>query len=138
MTLQEGQRVQLAADIRLTEWVAVADGPSTGPSADPSAPTGTVAGSPSLAAGTPGTVDRVVTRDEQSPEAGEYLRLSSLLDSYGHEMPPASRQQLEEKVGSLEPAWTAYQEQRLRATVRVRFDNGFILDDAPEHIFTPA
>ncbi|MET9700884.1 hypothetical protein ABZY31_28770, partial [Streptomyces sp. NPDC006529] len=53
-------------------------------------------------------------------------------------MPPASGKQLEEKVAALEPDWAAYQAQRLRATVRVRFDNGFILDDADEDLFTGA
>lgn len=129
MTLHEGQRVRLAADTRLTEWVATTDG-CGGAAA--------VAGSLSLAAGTPGVVERVVTHDQQSPEAAEYLRLKSLLDAFGHAMPPASGKQLEEKVAALEPDWAAYQAQRLRATVRVRFDNGFILDDADEDLFTGA
>ncbi|MER5726739.1 hypothetical protein ABT084_00045 [Streptomyces sp. NPDC002138] len=130
MPLEAGQRVKLAVETRLTDWVAMtADSPGSA---------GTPAGSLSLAAGTPGTVERVVEHDEQSREAAEYARLKSLLDSYGHEMPTGSRKQLEEKVASLEPHWTAYEEQRLRATVRVRFDNGFILDDAPEDVFTSA
>ncbi|MEV6955553.1 hypothetical protein [Streptomyces sp. NPDC051183] len=123
MTLKEGQRVELAADTRLTELLSV---------------TGAVAGVLSLAAGTEGTVERVVEHDEQSHEVREYLRLKSLLDAFGHEMPTASKRQLEEEVGSLEPAWIAYQEQRGRVTVRVRFDNGFVLDDAHENLFAPA
>lgn len=53
-------------------------------------------------------------------------------------MPEASRKQLEEKVASLEPAWTAFQEQKVRVTVRVRFDNGFVLDGAHEELFDSA
>nr|WSX53630.1 hypothetical protein OG409_34740 [Streptomyces sp. NBC_00974] len=128
MALKEGQRVKLAADTRLTDWVAVAGDPSTSP--------GNVAGSLSLAAGIEGTVERVVEHEHQSVEAREYERLKSLLDAFGHEMPPESKRQLEEKVGSLEPEWIAYQEQRLRVTVRVRLDNGFILDEAREDVFT--
>ncbi|MGW6708130.1 hypothetical protein ACWGDE_25005 [Streptomyces sp. NPDC054956] len=130
MMLREGQRVMLAADTRLTDWFATTE--------DPSASARTVAGSLSLAAGTEGTVVRVVQHDHQSPEAREYERLKSLLDSFGHEMPAESKRQLEEKVGGLEPEWIAYQEQRDRVTVRVRFDNGFILDDADEDVFTQA
>ncbi|MBT2470049.1 hypothetical protein J7E97_19755 [Streptomyces sp. ISL-66] len=129
MTLKEGRRVKLAADTRLTDWVATAgDGASS---------TGSVAGSLLLAAGIEGTVERVVEHEHQSEGAREYERLKSLLDAFGHEMPAGSKGQLEEKVGSLEPEWIAYQEQRLRVTVRVRLDNGFILDDADEGVFTP-
>lgn len=130
MTLKEGQRVRLAADTRLTDWVAMTQ--------DPSAPAGTVAGSLSLAAGTEGTVVRVVEHDLQTQESREYERLKSLLDAFGPQMPTESRRQLEEKVTGLEPAWIAYREQRLRVTVRVRFDNGFILDDAHEEVFAAA
>ncbi|MFB7462520.1 hypothetical protein ACFCZ1_03245 [Streptomyces sp. NPDC056224] len=130
MTLKEGQRVKLAADTRLTNWAAM-----TG---DSSTSTGTVAGSLSLAAGTEGTVERVVEHHHQSREVSEYERLKSLLDAFGSEMPTESRRQLEEQVGSLEPEWIAYQQQGLRVTVRVRLDNGFILDDTHEDAFTPA
>lgn len=128
MTLKEGQRVKLAADTRLTDWAAM-----TG---DSPASAGNVAASLSLAAGTEGTVDQVVEHEHQSEGAREYERLKSLLDAFGHEMPTESKRQLEEKVASLEPEWIAYQEQRLRVTVRVRLDNGFILDDAHEDVFT--
>ncbi|CAM5304039.1 hypothetical protein SAVIM338S_00490 [Streptomyces avidinii] len=128
MTLKEGRRVKLAADTRLTEWAAV-----TG---DAPASPGNVAGSLSLAAGIEGTVERVVAHEHQSDGAREYERLKSLLDAFGHEMPTGSKKQLEEKVTSLEPEWIAYQEQRQRVTVRVRLDNGFILDDADESVFT--
>ncbi|MCX5380477.1 hypothetical protein [Streptomyces sp. NBC_00091] len=128
MTLKEGQRVKLAADIRLTDSIAMADGSSA--SAVP------VAGFLALAAGTEGTVERVDEHRHESQEVREYLRLKSLLDSFGHDMPPESRRQLEEKVGSLEPEWIAYQEQKLLVTVRVRFDNGFVLDETHEDVFT--
>ncbi|OEJ30556.1 hypothetical protein [Streptomyces subrutilus] len=127
MALKVGLRVQLAADTRLTGAVAVTEDSAT---------EGAVAGFLSLAAGTEGTVERVVEHRHQSQEVREYERLRSLLDSFGHDMPAGSRKQLEEKVASLEPEWTAYQEQGPRVTVRVRFDNGFILDDAHEDLFT--
>ncbi|MFJ7265629.1 hypothetical protein ACIQV3_03010 [Streptomyces sp. NPDC099050] len=130
MTLQEGLRVRLAADTRLTDWVAMTE--------DPSGSAGAVVGSLSLAAGTEGTVVRVVEHDRQTAESREYERLKSLLDAYGAGMPAESKKQLEEKVAGLEPAWTAYRADPLRVTVRVRFDNGFILDDAREDVFHPA
>ncbi|WP_183064530.1 hypothetical protein [Streptomyces sp. gCLA4] len=132
MTLQEGQRVRLAADLRLAGTVRTAkDGP---------ADEDTVVGSLSLASGTAGTVERVdAPRErEQSHEVREYVRLKALLDDFGHQMPPASRRQLEEQVTSLEPAWTAHREHGPRVTVRVRLDNGFVLDDARADAFTPA
>ena len=50
-----------------------------------------------------GTVERVDEHHrQQSHEVREYLRLKSLLDDFGHQMPPASRKQLEEQVGALE------------------------------------
>ncbi|MFB6809223.1 hypothetical protein [Streptomyces sp. NPDC056387] len=130
MTLKEGQRVKLAADTRLTDWAAITQDSPNGP--------GAVAGSLLLAAGIEGTVERVVEHEQQSQGAREYERLASLLDAFGRDMPPASRKQLEEQISSLEPEWTAYQEQRRRVTVRVRFDLGLILDDAQEDVFTAA
>lgn len=130
MTLNEGRRVRLAEDVRLTDWVAMTEGPSD--------PAGAVAGSLSLAAGTEGTVVRAVEHDLQTPESREYERLKSLLDAFGTGMPAESKKQLEEKVAGLEPAWIAYRAEPLRVTVRVRFDNGFILDDAQEDLFAPA
>ncbi|MFJ9078320.1 hypothetical protein ACIRO3_24255 [Streptomyces sp. NPDC102278] len=123
MTFKEGRRVKLAADTRLTDSIEVS---------------GLVVGFLSLAAGTEGSVERVVEHREQSDGVREYERLKSLLDSFGGEMPEASRKQLEEKVGSLEPEWVAFQEQGPRVTVRVRFDNGFVLDEADAGVFTPA
>ncbi|MFH9069009.1 hypothetical protein [Streptomyces alboflavus] len=124
MTLEAGQRVVLAADTRLTDSVEVS---------------GVVVGFLSLAAGTGGTVEQVVVHQKESDDGvREYERLKSLLDSFGGQMPTESRRQLEEKVGSLEPAWTAFQERVPRVSVRVRFDNGFILDGAQEDVFVPA
>ncbi|MEU0401127.1 hypothetical protein ABZ318_12910 [Streptomyces sp. NPDC006197] len=129
MTLKEGLRVKLAVDLRLGRVVPAGEDP---------AEEGAGAGFLALAAGTEGTVERVDEDRPQSQEVREYERLKSLLDDFGHQMPPGSRRQLEEQVGSLEPAWTAYRERRLRLTVRVRFDNGFVLDDAPGDLFSTA
>ncbi|MET9378593.1 hypothetical protein ABZX98_31410 [Streptomyces sp. NPDC002992] len=129
MTLKEGQRVRLAADLTLAELVAPADESPTSPER------GSGAGFLALAAGVEGTVERVSEHRHQSQEVREYERLTSLLDDFGHQMPPGSRRQLEEQIGSLEPAWTAYQERKLRVTVRVRLDNGFVLDGAPGDVF---
>ncbi|MZD08741.1 hypothetical protein GTW43_27215, partial [Streptomyces sp. SID5785] len=98
---------------------------------------GTVLGVLSLAAGTEGTVERVTEDVTASAEVGEYERLRSLLDSYGDTMPPGSRKQLEEKIGALEPAWTAFREQGPRVTLRVRFDNGLVLDGSSQDAFVP-
>ncbi|MFE5516285.1 hypothetical protein ACFQ9Q_00970 [Streptomyces virginiae] len=125
MTLSEGLRVRLTEDLMLTGSVTAAGE--------------AVAGFLALASGAVGTVERV---DEHQPQSGEdvreYERLKSLLDSFGHQMPEGSRKQLEEKVASLEPAWIAFQEQKVHVTVRVRFDNGFVLDGAHEELFTSA
>ncbi|MFD9617623.1 hypothetical protein ACFWB2_10090 [Streptomyces virginiae] len=125
MTLNEGLRVRLTEDLTLTGSVTAAGE--------------AVAGFLALASGAVGTVERV---DEHQPQSGEdvreYERLKSLLDSFGHQMPEGSRKQLEEKVASLEPTWIAFQEQKVRVTVRVRFDNGFVLDGAHEELFTSA
>lgn len=123
MTLKAGQRVVLARDTRLTDSAEVS---------------GVVVGFLSLAAGTGGTVEQVVGHQDESDDVREYERLKSLLDAFGGEMPTESRRQLEENLGSLEPAWTAFQEQAPRVSVRVRFDNGFILDGAHEDVFVPA
>ncbi|MGW6924597.1 hypothetical protein ACWGA9_25460 [Streptomyces sp. NPDC054950] len=131
MTLNVGQRVRLAAELRLAGAVT--------PAEEPPEETGAFAASVALAAGTEGTVERVDEHHrQQSHEVREYLRLKSLLDDFGHQMPPESRRQLGEQVGALEGEWAAYQRQMLRVTVRVRLDNGFVLDDAPEEAFTSA
>ncbi|MFI1681855.1 hypothetical protein [Streptomyces sp. NPDC020607] len=123
MALEAGQRVVLAADTPLTDTAEVS---------------GVVVGFLALAAGTVGTVEQVVGHQDESDDVREYERLKSLLDAFGGEMPTGSRKQLEEKVGALEPAWTAFQERAPRVSVRVRFDNGFILDGADEDVFVPA
>lgn len=123
MTLQEGRRVKLAAELRLTDLIEAA---------------GTPVGILSLAAGVEGTVERVVEDGSQTAEVREYERLKSLLEAYGDGMPPESRKQLERQVDSLEPAWTAFQEQGPRVRVRVRFDNGLVLDSSPQDVFVTA
>lgn len=131
MTLEEGQRVKLAADLRLTGSVVPAEDYPTARDAG--------AGILYLASGTEGTVERLRGHDrQQSEEVREYERLKGLLDAFGHQMPPGSRNQLEEKVTALESAWTAYQEDKLRITVRVRLDNGFVLDGVHEDVFSSA
>ncbi|MFG3343575.1 hypothetical protein ACGF1Z_00740 [Streptomyces sp. NPDC048018] len=130
MTLNVGQRVRLATELRLPGAVTLAGEPSEEP--------GAFAASLALAAGVEGTVERVDERHrQQSHEVREYLRLKSLLDDFGPQMPPASRAQLEEQVGSLEGEWAAYRRRVRHVTVRVLLDNGFVLDDAPQEAFTP-
>ncbi|MGE7384828.1 hypothetical protein ACQKM2_04890 [Streptomyces sp. NPDC004126] len=131
MTLKEGRRVTLTADIGLADALAAADGSG--------APPVPVAGFLALAAGTAGTVERV-DRVERREGHGvrEYARLKSLFDSFGHAMPEGSRRQLEEQLAALEPEWTAHQELGPGVTVRVRFDNGFVLDGTPADLFADA
>ncbi|MFE5618114.1 hypothetical protein ACFQ69_05465 [Streptomyces sp. NPDC056470] len=133
MTLNEGRRVRLAAELTLT-------GGLTGPPVsvqETEASAVAVTGSLALAAGVEGTVERVDSyATEQSHEVREYVRLTSLRDDFGHQMPPGSRGQLDEQIASLEPAWQAHLRQKDRVTVRVRLDNGFVLDGVPEHLFT--
>ncbi|MCT4351528.1 hypothetical protein M5362_00075 [Streptomyces sp. Je 1-79] len=131
MTLNEGGRVRLAAEVRLSGSPVWAEDSAAGGDA--------VAGSLSLAAGTEGTVERVDSRPkEESHEVREYIRLTSLLDDFGAQMPPGSRGQLEDRIASLVPTWQAHERQRDRVTVRVRLDNGFVLDGVPEDLFTTA
>ncbi|MFD0366401.1 hypothetical protein [Streptomyces sp. NPDC059071] len=130
MTLEDGRRVRLATELRLTGSVEPVGGPAD--------TAGVVAGFLSLAAGTEGTVERAEEHArEEGPDVREYVRLKSLHDDFGSQMPPGSRKQLEEQIGSLEPAWIAFQQARPRVTVRVRFDNGFVLDGADAALFTP-
>ncbi|WP_241845352.1 MULTISPECIES: hypothetical protein [Streptomyces] len=130
MTWTEGRRVRLAADLRVGGAVTLAE--SAPAEAD------TSVGTLFLAAGTGGTVVRVDRLEKApGPDVREYERLHALLADFGHQMPPGSRQQLVEQVAALEPAWTAYQEEQPRATVRVRLDNGFVLADAREDLFAP-
>ncbi|AXE24742.1 hypothetical protein C0216_15925 [Streptomyces globosus] len=131
MELEEGVRVRLAADLGLAGSVTAAGGSAV--------EAGAAAGFLVLAAGCEGTVERVDEHvREPGPQVREYERLTSLLDSFGTQMPPASRRRVEEQAGALEPEWAAWQQDRRRVTVRVRFDNGFVLGDAPAGLFTPA
>ncbi|GAA1173614.1 hypothetical protein F4556_007090 [Kitasatospora gansuensis] len=122
MTLTKGRRVRLAADIGLADAV-------TGT-------TGAVVGFLSLAAGTEGTVERVDGLLPEPEEVREYRRLKALLDDYGHTMPTESRKRLESQIDALQSEWSAFQERGISVTVRVRFDNGFVLDGAHEHVLT--
>ncbi|MFJ2931689.1 hypothetical protein ACIO8G_02865 [Streptomyces sp. NPDC087219] len=127
MTLTVGRRVQLAVELALTGQVALA-GESP---AEPAAAVGFLA----LAAGTEGTVEAVDDDRRESEEVREYARLKSLLDDFGHQMPPGSRAQLEEQIAALEPVWIAYQEAEIPVRVRVRLDNGFVLHDTAGDVF---
>lgn len=131
MTLSMGQRVRLTADLRLAGSVT--------PAVETPDETEAFAASLALGAGIQGTVEGLDEEHRQpGHEVNEYLRLKSLLDDFGHGMPPASRQQLEEQVGSLEEEWIAYQRRILSVKVRVRLDNGFVLDGVPEEVFESA
>ncbi|MFF1873667.1 hypothetical protein [Streptomyces sp. CB03911] len=122
MTLEEGRRVRLAEDLGIGEAVAGEHG--------------AVVGFLALAAGTEGIVERVDGELPQRAEVREYQRLKALFEDYGHTMPAASRERLEAQLAELEPEWTAYLEQGERVTVRVRLDNGFVLDGAHQDILT--
>lgn len=115
MTLVEGRRVRLAVELALGGASEGEDGP--------------VVGSLLLGTGIEGTVQRVA---EVPPpvEVREYERLRSLFEDYGHTMPAESLRRLEEELAELEPHWRAFREQGARSSVRVRFDNGFVLDAA--------
>ncbi|MFD8142831.1 hypothetical protein ACFV3D_07110, partial [Streptomyces sp. NPDC059708] len=73
-----------------------------------------------------------------APAVLEYERLTSLLGDYGHTMPAESRKRLEEEVAALEPEWRAFREHGGRVTVRVRLDNGLVLDEVDEDVLSPA
>ncbi|MCX5214340.1 hypothetical protein OG689_34620 [Kitasatospora sp. NBC_00240] len=122
MTLEEGRRVRLAEDLGIGEAFA----------GEP----GAVVGFLSLGAGIEGTVERVDGELPQSEDVREYQRLRALFEDYAHTMPVASRQRLEAQLAGLEPEWTAYRERGARVTVRVRLDNGFVLDGAHQDILT--
>ncbi|MFF2045286.1 hypothetical protein ACFVVX_33215 [Kitasatospora sp. NPDC058170] len=122
MTLEEGRRVRLAEDLGLGEAIA----------GEP----GAVVGFLSLGAGIEGTVERVDGELPESEEAREYRRLKALSEDYGHTMPVASRERLEAQIAALEPEWAAHRERGKRVTVRVRLDNGFVLDGAHQDVLT--
>lgn len=123
MTLKEGRRVRLAEDLGIGEAV-------TG---EP----GAVVGFLSLGAGIEGTVERVDGELPESHEVSEYRRLTGLFEDYGHTMPEASRKRLAEEIAALEPQWAAFREQGRRVTVRVRLDNGLVLDGAHQDVLVP-
>lgn len=123
MTLEEGRRVRLTEDLGIGEAVA----------GEP----GAVVGFLSLGAGAEGTVERVDGELPETREVREYQRLKALFEDYGHTMPVASRQRLEAEIAALEPEWTAYRERGSRVTVRVRLDNGFVLDGVHQDVLTP-
>jgi hypothetical protein len=123
MTLEEGRRVRLAQDLGIGEAVA--------------GETGATVGFLSLGAGIEGTVERVDGELPEGEEVREYQRLKALFEDYGHTMPEASRERLEGQIAALEPEWAAHQERGSRVTVRVRLDNGFVLDGAHQDILTP-
>ncbi|MFC5668121.1 hypothetical protein ACFP3U_34790 [Kitasatospora misakiensis] len=127
MTLEEGRRVRLAEDVGIGEAVAGESG----------AVPGAVVGFLSLRAGIEGTVERVDGVLPESREVLEYQRLKALFDDYGHTMPAASRERLEAEIAALEPEWTAHQERGKRVTVRVHWDNGFVLDGTHQDVLTP-
>ncbi|MFJ9770361.1 hypothetical protein ACIRVF_03860 [Kitasatospora sp. NPDC101157] len=124
MTLEEGRRVRLTADLGIGEAL----------SRDPGAGTGTVVGFLSLGAGTEGTVERVDGELPESEEVREYQRLKALFDDYGHTMPEASRERLEAQIAALEPEWTAHRARGTRVTVRIRLDNGLVLDGVHQDV----
>ncbi|PBC71179.1 hypothetical protein BX265_5774 [Streptomyces sp. TLI_235] len=123
MTLEAGLRVRLAEDLGIGEAVA----------GEP----GAVVGFLSLGAGIEGTVERVDGELPESEEVREYQRLKALFEDYGHTMPEASRKRLEAEIAALEPQWAAHRERGNLVTVRVRLDNGFVLDGAHQDILTP-
>ncbi|MFB7470289.1 hypothetical protein [Kitasatospora sp. NPDC056184] len=121
-TLEEGRRVRLAEDLGIGEALA----------GEP----GAVVGFLTLGAGMEGTVERVHGELPQSQEVREYQRLKALFEDYGHTMPEASRERLAAEIAELEPRWAAYQGQGRRVTVRVRWDNGFVLDELHQDVLT--
>ncbi|GAA2745910.1 hypothetical protein [Kitasatospora cinereorecta] len=123
MALEEGRRVRLVADLGIGEAVA----------GEPGAAVGFL----SLGAGLEGTVERVDGELPESEAVREYQRLKALFEDYGHTMPAASRERLAAEIASLEPAWAAHRERGRRVTVRVRFDNGFVLDGAHQDVLAP-
>ncbi|MGW5002236.1 hypothetical protein ACWEP8_31735 [Streptomyces hydrogenans] len=130
MTLTRGLRVRLAVDLRVAGTVTEAGDPAEEPAA--------VAGALLLGEGTEGVVERVDAPEEPRPDpaAAEYERLSSLLESFGAQMPAASRERLEEQVRDLEPAWEAFRGRRPVVTARVRLDGGLVLERVRGDVLT--
>ncbi|MEV7120907.1 hypothetical protein [Kitasatospora griseola] len=118
MTLVAGVRVKLVADVEL------------GDASGSGEPVGVLL----LGAGVEGTVEHVVGEVAAPEEVREYERLRALHDDYGHTMPAESLKQLESEIAKLVPHWEAFQVRGPRSSVRVRFDNGLVLDGADEAV----
>ncbi|MFD9686392.1 hypothetical protein ACFXPX_28345 [Kitasatospora sp. NPDC059146] len=88
----------------------------------------------SLGAGAEGTVERVDGELPESEGVREYQRLKALFDDYGHTVPEASRERLVAQLAALEPEWAEHRERGRRVTVRVRLDNGFVLDGVHQDV----
>ncbi|MEU3396735.1 hypothetical protein [Streptomyces filamentosus] len=134
MTFTRGLRVRLAVDLRVAGTVTVAGDPAGDPDGEPEA----VAGALLLGAGAEGVVERVDEPEEPRPDprAAEYERLASLLESFGAQMPAASRERAEEQVRELAPAWEAYRGRRPVVTARVRLDGGLVLERVRTDVLT--
>ncbi|MFF6787891.1 hypothetical protein ACFY9C_02330 [Streptomyces filamentosus] len=134
MTFTRGLRVRLAVDLRVAGTVTVAGDPAGDPDGEPEA----VAGALLLGAGAEGVVERVDEPEELRPDprAAEYERLASLLESFGAQMPAASRERAEEQVRELAPAWEAYRSRRPVVTARVRLDGGLVLERVRTDVLT--
>lgn len=129
MTLEEGRRVRLTADLGIGEAFTR----EPGEPGNPGGP-GTVVGFLSLGVGAEGTVERVDGELPESEEVREYQRLKALFDDYGHTMPEASRERLEAQIAALEPEWATHRAHGSRMTVRIRLDNGFVLDGVHQDV----
>ncbi|MGW4817110.1 hypothetical protein ACWEPB_36450 [Kitasatospora cineracea] len=121
MALVEGQRVRLVEDLTLGGASAGKDGPLVGVLL--------------LGAGVEGTVVRVTGELPPPGEVREYERLRALFEDYGHTMPAESLRRLEAQLAELEPHWREFEARGPLSSVRVRFDNGFVLDDADGAVF---
>ncbi|WP_254897661.1 hypothetical protein [Kitasatospora sp. NA04385] len=122
VALVEGERVRLVEDLALGGASAGEDGP--------------LVGFLLLGAGVEGTVVRVTGELPPPEEVREYERLRALFEDYGHTMPAESLRRLEAQLAELEPHWREFGAAGPRSSVRVRFDNGFVLDDADAAAFT--
>ncbi|MGW4384821.1 hypothetical protein [Kitasatospora sp. NPDC004531] len=122
MALVAGARVKLVADVVLGDASASGGGEAVGVLL--------------LGAGVEGTVEHVVGEVAAPEEVREYERLRALHDDYGHTMPAESLKQLEAEIAKLVPHWEAFQVRGPRSSVRVRFDNGLVLDGADEAVLT--
>ncbi len=123
MALVAGVRVKLVTDLVLGDAAEASGG-------------GEPVGLLLLGAGVEGTVEHVTGEVAPPDEVREYERLRALRDDYGHTMPGESLKRLEAEIAKLTPHWEAFQVRGPRSSVRVRFDNGFVLDGADEQVLT--